>query len=120
MLTKPQVSTTLEARCPGCSHEYPGASLPFLYADELGHRCPGCGSVLIIGHDGGAHGKVREPYSLVLSGHLEGSGLHEKLAGLVGDDKELELAVDRTGEARTVRLAFSVSGTGFAPGGETR
>lgn len=120
MLTKQRVSTTLEARCPGCGHEYPEASLTFLYADELGHRCPGCGSILIVGHDGGAHGKVRGTCRLMISERLEGSDLHEKLARLAEAGEELELLVDRTGETRTVRLAFSVSGTDFATGEETR
>lgn len=112
MLTEQRVSTTLEARCAGCGHEYPGASLLFLYADESGHRCPGCGSILVVGHDGDAHGGVRGPSRLVLSERLEGSSLHEKLAGLVRSEDELELLVDRTGQTRSVRLAAAVPAMG--------
>lgn len=93
----------LEARCPGCGSVYSGASLPFLYADEHGPRCSGCGSVLVVG-DGGLREEAPTSYRLVLSEGLAGSGLHEKLAGLVGGWERLWLTVDRTGETRTVRL----------------
>lgn len=109
MLTEPQVSTTLEGRCSGCGHEYPWESLPFLYADELGHRCPGCGSVLLVDNTGDPHGKVREPCRLMLSGRLEGSGLHGRLVELVRGRGGLRVLVDRMGETRTVRLVSSVS-----------
>ena len=105
MLTEPQVSTTLEARCPGCGHQYPGASLPFVYADELGPRCPGCGSVLTGGDDRDPRGNASSARRLMLSESLEGSGLHEKLVELTGGGEGLELLVDRTGETRTVCLA---------------
>ncbi len=120
MLTELQVSTSLRAWCPGCGHECPYEILTFLYADESGHLCPGCGSVLIVGQNSGARGKVREPCRLVLSGRLEGSELHEKLAGLIEDGEGLELAVDRTGETRTVRLTFPAPGADCATGGDTR
>ena len=112
MLTEPQVSTMLGGRCPGCGHEYPWESLPFLYADELGHRCPGCGNVLLVDNTGDPHGNVREPCRLMISGRLEGSGLHEKLAELVRSAEELELLMDHTGETRTVSVA-SREGAGF-------
>ncbi|WP_166178915.1 hypothetical protein [Rubrobacter tropicus] len=41
---------------------------------------------------------------MVLSEGLAGSGLHKKLAGLVGGGEELWLMVDRTGGTRTVHL----------------
>ena len=105
MLTEPQVSPALEARCPGCGREHPGASLPFLYADELGPRCPDCGSVLTVGNDGDPWGRGSSSCRLVLSEGLEGSGLHEELVELTGGGEGLELLVDRTGETRTVCLA---------------
>lgn len=111
-LTESQVSTTLEVLCPGCGHEYPWAILPFLYADELGHRCPDRGSVLIV-EAGEPPGKAQGPCHLMLSEHLEGTCLHEKLAELVGGGDGVELLVDRAGETRNVSVASQES-AGFA------
>jgi hypothetical protein len=105
MLTKQRVSTTLEARCSGCGCAYPEMCLPFLYADELGARCPGCGSILIVGNDENEPGKVRNSYSLMISGRLEGSGLHGRLIELTQEREGFRVLVDRTSETRTVRLA---------------
>lgn len=104
MLTEPRTYTTLEARCPACGDSYAGESLLFLYADELGVRCPGCGCVLAVGDAGGQHGEVRNPCHLVLPEGLEGSRLHKKPVELFGGGEELRVVVGRSGETRTIRL----------------
>lgn len=59
--------------------------------------------------DGGPREKAPSSHRLVLSGGLAGSGLHKKLAELVGVGEGLWLMVDRTGETRTVSLEPLVS-----------
>jgi len=121
MLAEQQVSTMLEARCPGCRSTYPAAILPFLYADELGPRCPGCGHVLIVGSRDGRR-EASSPCRLVLSEGLEGSGLQGMLAELAEGGEGLRVLVDRTGWTRTVRPISSAptKGCGFAMGDGTR
>lgn len=94
--------------------------MSFLYTDESGARCPGCGSVLLVGDAGDRRGKVRGPCRLMLSEQLEGSGLHGKLTELAGEGGGLRVLVDRTGETRTVRLVLPVSGRHPSAEDETR
>lgn len=119
MLTEQQVSTRLEAQCRGCGVVYPGESLPFLYVDELGYRCPDCGNILMVGNEGELQGEDPGLCRLMLSERLEGSSLHGMLVELSGGEERLELLVDRAGEVRTVSLVSSVSPEGPASRWET-
>lgn len=102
MLAEKWVSQKLEAWCPGCRSTYRGEILPFLYADELGTRCPTCGDVLAMeGSDGWR--KSSGPCRLLLPECLGGSDLHRKLADLVGSGEGSRVLVDRMDETRIVR-----------------
>lgn len=78
-----------------------------MYADELGARCPGCGSILIVGNDVNPRRREPGPCCLMLAEGLEGSPLHGKLAELA-EGEEVRVLVDRTSETRTVHLVSAV------------
>lgn len=111
MLAEKRVSTKLEARCPGCLSTHQGEILPFLYADELGYRCPTCGDVLAVG--AGDRREPSGPCLLLLPEGLAGSGLHRKLTELAGSGEGLRVLVDRTGGTRTVRPEYLPQPKGF-------
>ena len=119
MLTEQQVTTGFGAQCRGCGIVYPGESLPFLYVDELGYRCPDCGDILMVGSEGDLQVEEPGPCRLMLSERLEGSSLHGMLVELSGGEERLELLVDRADEVRTVSLASSVPPDGPASLWET-
>jgi hypothetical protein len=87
-------------RCPDCTGEYGGESLPFLYADGDHRYCP-CGGRLVEGvaPEGERH------YRLVLPEHFRGTSLYRQLEERLADEEGVEVALGCR-EDRHINLQF--------------